>query len=62
MTIAIIADLVPGMKVAGTVHSCAHCSVEFIGRADARFCSALCRVASSRAAKTRVDQASGGTR
>jgi len=51
MTIALIAALLPGMKVSGTVHCCAYCRTAFIGRADALFCSASCRVASARAAK-----------
>ena len=51
MTISMIAALLPGMKVSGTVHCCNQCGTAFIGRADALFCSAACRVASSRAAK-----------
>jgi len=51
MTIVPIAALLPGMKVSGTVHCCAYCRTAFIGRADARFCSSMCRVYSARDAK-----------
>lgn len=44
-----VADLTPGTKVSGYVHSCERCEVLFIARLGARFCSNACRVAASRA-------------
>lgn len=37
------------LRDSGLVPECEHCEGEFVGRADARFCSTRCRVAAHRA-------------
>jgi hypothetical protein len=49
------------LRRAGKAHSCAKCGAEFYGRADARYCSAACRVAACRV-RSRTAPATRGSR
>lgn len=43
-----LAELPDGTTVPRTLGTCEHCGCRFLGRADARYCSDRCRVASAR--------------
>lgn len=51
-----VKDVKDGDVVRGTVHRCPGCEELFIGRADAKTCSAACKMRVRRKAQEETDQ------